>query len=1008
MIRNLLWFWRTNLAVVAGVAVAVAVLVGAQMVGESVQASLRALALGRLGRVDGAVVAALPFTEGLAERLAVKGRVMAPVLHFTGIVKHQESSRSASKVLIYGVDERYWKLQGMAPEALGEREAVVSEALAREFGAKAGDGVLVRIEKPSEIPQESLHGRREGSVRTVRFRVKKTAPGGLALEPQQGELRVVYVALSTLQKELEQAGRANVLLVQGPLVTEAELRDGLRMEDLGLKLRPVEGGMQLESGAGLLREDQVARINETAGKLGLRAEPLLTYLANFMRVGGREVPYSLVTATPEVSEGVKLSAWTERELGAKPGDRLEMEYYVWRAEGKLDTARETFAVAGRTALGDRAMAPDYPGISDADTVADWDPPFPMDLNKIRPVDEKYWEQYRTTPKAFVSLAEGQRLWGTRFGKVSGVRLYPAGKEQAWIAAFLPSVDLARDGLTLLPVRAQALAASAGSTDFGMYFGMFSGFVMIAAFVLTALFFRLGIEQRLREIGLYLAVGYTRGEVRRIFVREGLVLGLVGTAVGCAGAWVYAGGLLYGLRTWWNEAVGTQALALHFSWGALRGAVVPGVVVSVLVVMITLRRLRGLSPWELLAGRQLDDLPRRTGRLRWMAAGFLGAGLVLAGAAAAGRVPAEGGFFGAGFLLLVGGTLGSRAWLEAGNGGDFDSLGRLAWANAGQRPGRSMMTVALIALATFLLIALEAFRHPPAGAVAFGRYRYIAESQSPLYEKLDGALMLRVRPGEDASCLNLYAPGRPKVVGLPEGLVPALDKPLADGAVPAAADANSLQYILHKAVGEEMTLDGGVRIRFVATVPGSVLQSEVMVGEKAFLRAFPGEQGFRMMMFEKEPAAGLEEQFSDAGLDVMTVSEKLAQYLRVEHAYLSTFQALGALGLVLGTLGLGAVLLRNVMERRRELALLRAVGFTGREVAQVIVLENVLLLGLGLGVGVGCALLAVAPALVDRGQAPPVGGMAGLVAAVFVTGLAASVGATRAALRTPLLEALRSE
>jgi hypothetical protein len=320
----------------------------------------------------------------------------------------------------------------------------------------------------------------------------------------------------------------------------------------------------------------------------------------------------------------------------------------------------------------------------------------------------------------------------------------------------------------------------------------------------------------------------------------------------------------------------------------------------------------------------------------------------------------------------------------------------------------MMTVALIALATFLLIALEAFRHPPAGAVAFGRYRYIGESQSPLYEKLDGALMLRVRPGEDASCLNLYAPGRPKVVGLPEGLVPALDKPLADGAVPAAADANSLQYILHKAVGEEMTLDGGVRIRFVATVPGSVLQSEVMVGEKAFLRAFPGEQGFRMMMFEKEPAAGLEEQFSDAGLDVMTVSEKLAQYLRVEHAYLSTFQALGALGLVLGTLGLGAVLLRNVMERRRELALLRAVGFTGREVAQVIVLENVLLLGLGLGVGVGCALLAVAPALVDRGQAPPVGAMAGLVAAVFVTGLAASVGATRAALRTPLLEALRSE
>lgn len=1008
MRRNLLWFWRTNLAVVFGVAVAVSVMVGAQIVGESVQASLKELALARLGRVDSAVVAALPFTEGLADRLAMKGRGMAPVLHFTGIVKHQESSRSASKVLIYGVDERYWKLQGLEPEALGERDAVVSEALARELGAKAGDGVLVRIEKPSEIPQESLHGRREGSVRTVRFRVKKSAPGGFALEPQQGELRVVYVALSTLQKELEQAGRANVLLVSGPSVTDAELRDGLRMEDLGMKLRPVAGGMQIESGAGLLREDQAARITETAGKLGLKAEPLLTYLANFMRVGGKEVPYSLVTATPEVKEGIRLNAWTQRELGAKPGDKLELEYYLWRQEGKLDTAKEMFSVAGVTTIGDRVMAPDYPGISDADTVADWDPPFPMDLNKIRPVDEKYWEQYKTTPKAFVSLADGQRIWGSRFGKVSSIRLYPEGKEQAWIAGFVPSVDLAKDGLTLLPLREQALAASAGSTDFGMYFGMFSGFVMISAFLLTALFFRLGIEQRLREIGLYLAVGYTRRDVQRIFVREGLVLGLLGTVLGCAGAWLYSSGLLLGLRTWWNDAVGTQALALHVTAGALRGAVVPGLVVSVLVVVITLRRMRGLSPHDLLAGRQLDDLPRTAARLRWVAVGFLAGGLLLAGAAAAGRMPAEGGFFGAGFLLLIGGALGSRALLEAGIRGDFDSLGRLAWANAGQRPTRSMMTIALIAFATFLLISLEAFRHPPESALAFGKYGYLGESQSPLYEKLDGAVMLRVRPGEDASCLNLYAPTRPKVVALPAGMVPALDAPLADGVIPAAADANSLQYILHKAVGDEMTLDGGVRVRFVTTLSGSVFQSEVIVGEKAFLQAFPGEQGFRMMLFEKEPDAGLEEQFSDSGLDVMTVAEKLAQFLKVEHAYLSTFQALGALGLLLGTFGLGAVLLRNVLERRRELALLRAVGFTGGEVAQVIVLENVLLLAFGLTVGVLCALLAVAPTLYDRGQAPPLLAIAGLLAAVFATGLLASVWATRAALRAPLLESLRSE
>ena len=1008
MIRNLLWFWRTNLAVVFGVAIAVAVMIGSQIVGDSVQASLRELALARLGRVDSAVVAAMPFTDALPDRLAKTSRTIAPVLHFAGIVKHQGSNKSAAKVLIYGVDERYWRLQGSAIEPLGERDAIISEALAKEFGTRVNDGILVRMEKPSEIPQESLHGRREGSVRTVRFRVKKTLPGGFALEPQQGELRVVYVALSTLQKELDQPAKANVLLVAGPAITADELRDGLRMEDLGMKLRSVPGGMQLESGAGLLRDDQVARVTETAAKLGLRSEPLLTYLANNMKVGNREVPYSLVTATPEVAEGIRLNAWTIQQTGAKPGDKLQMEYYQWRQEGKLDTASTLFTVAGPTTIGDRTMAPDYPGISDADNVSDWDPPFPMNLDKIRPVDEKYWADYRTTPKAFISLADGQRIWGSRFGKVSSVRLYPAGKEQAWIAAFLPSVDLAKDGLTLLPLRAQALAASSGSTDFGMYFGMFSSFVMGSAFLLTALFFRLGIEQRLREIGLYLALGYTRRDVRRIFVREGLVLGLAGTLVGCVGAWLYASGLLYGLRHWWNDAVGTQALELHLSPAALRGAIFPGLLVSLLVVLITLRRLRGLSPWDLLAGRQIDDLPHTAVRLRWLAIAFLAVGFALAGAAAAGRIAPEGGFFGAGFLLLLGGAMASRALLEAGRGGEFNSLARLAWANAGQRPTRSMMTIALIAFATFLLISLEAFRHPPAGSLAFNKYGYIGESQSPLYEKLDGAVMLRVRPGEDASCLNLYAPTRPKVVALPPGLVPTLDAPLPDGLIPAAADANSLQYILHKAIGDEMTLDGGARIRFVSTLPGSIFQSEVLIGEAQFLRAFPAEQGFRMMLFEKAPNENVEELFSDSGLDVMTVAEKLAQFLRVEHAYLSTFQALGALGLILGTFGLGAVLLRNVLERRKELALLRAVGFTGAEVAQVIVLENLLLLAFGLAVGTLCALVAVAPTLLERGQAPPLLPLLGLIGTVALTGLLASVLATRAALRAPLLASLRSE
>jgi putative ABC transport system permease protein len=118
--------------------------------------------------------------------------------------------------------------------------------------------------------------------------------------------------------------------------------------------------------------------------------------------------------------------------------------------------------------------------------------------------------------------------------------------------------------------------------------------------------------------------------------------------------------------------------------------------------------------------------------------------------------------------------------------------------------------------------------------------------------------------------------------------------------------------------------------------------------------------------------------------------------------------LGGLGLALGTLGLAAVLLRNVLERRRELALLRAVGYRRADFGLMIVAENALLLAAGLLTGVLSALPAIAPVVAARGGRLPLASLGMLLAAVVVSGLAASLVATAAALRAPLLASLREE
>ena len=155
------------------------------------------------------------------------------------------------------------------------------------------------------------------------------------------------------------------------------------------------------------------------------------------------------------------------------------------------------------------------------------------------------------------------------------------------------------------------------------------------------------------------------------------------------------------------------------------------------------------------------------------------------------------------------------------------------------------------------------------------------------------------------------------------------------------------------LGDDFVLNretGPVRLRLVGALSDSIFQSELVMAEKNFLRLFPEQEGYRFFLIDTPAgaessvvAATLEDRLSDFGFDVVPTSERLANFHRVENTYLSTFQMLGGLGLLLGTLGMAAVLLRNVLERRRELALLRAVGYNSSHFTLMVVAENALLL-----------------------------------------------------------------
>ena len=1091
--RSLLHFRALHCAVALGVGVGTAVLAGALIVGSSVRESLRNLTLDRLGSIDFAAVGERYFRDSSAEAFGAFEQAASAVL-IRGSAEHASSNARASKVRIHGVDKGFWAFYAMDALEIGNREIALNRRLASELGAEEGDDLLLRFQTDALVPAESVMGRKADNVRLLRLRVSAvlddSGPGRFGLSPQQQLPYNAFVSKPTLQRALEQPGRANALFVSGGTLEEARSawHETFSLEDARLVVRPLptESGALIESERVVLDPAAATTIAAASEASAWHSSEVLTYLANTIEADGRSVPYSTVTALEDYPESLRLvngasapqlsnseillNQWAADDLRARPGDTVKLTYYVVGPGSELQTASHDFDLVGIVRMAgaalDRDYAPTYKGMSDKTRISGWDPPFPMDLRLIRPQDEQYWDRYRAAPKAFVSLPAAKELWTSRFGQLTSLRLTSdeaSGRAEAlarFSAELRQRLDPADFGLALQPVKQAGLEASAGATDFSGLFIGFSMFLIAAAAILVSLLFRLGVELRAKEIGTLLATGHTLGFARKLLLYEGAALAAAGCLIGIPGAIAYASMMIHGLNTWWSGAVGGSFLELHVrAEDPLIGAA-SAFALMFASIGLSLRRLRHLSPNALLTGRLEGSLgaasaERKSRRLRLVAAvmaiaalGLLGMSL---GADSASRL---GAFFGAGTLALVAALVLLRSVLLKPQRGAINvlSLAGLGFRNGSRNPTRSVLSATLVACASFMIVTVAMNRHDvsaqePDLHSGDGGFRLLAEADLPLFKaRIDevaaasaGSMRLaplRVRLGEDASCLNLYQPSQPTLAGVPEELIRrggfAFQSSLAetdaerenpwlllkkdfDGAIPVFGDANSVSWILHLALGDELEVVDSSgqdrRLVIAGLLSRSIFQSELLVAEERFLDLYSDHSGYQALLVETdEDTAGtaLETAFADEGLDAVRAADRLAGFLVVENTYLSTFQTIGGLGLLLGTLGLAVVMVRSVIERRGELALLGALGFPKASVTRLIFLENSFLLVFGVGAGAAAALLAIAPNLSSGAADPPWLPLTLTLSVIVGLGLTAGALAANVALRAPLLASLRRD
>jgi ABC-type antimicrobial peptide transport system permease subunit len=1139
MRRSLIYFWRINLAVLLAAAVASAVLTGALLVGDSVRGSLRDLTLRRLGRIDHALVADRFFRQKLATELAIQTGIAksfenpAPAILLAGTLQHSASKARAARINIHGIDQRFVQLfdhaSGNATDDLSSlftRQSgqffpsiAINAALQKELHAEIGDQLLLSFERQSEIHRESLLGRRESSdlVQTLRLTLTAIIPdrgiGRFGLRPHQNLPLNAYIALPVLQKALGENERINVLLVaqrqdhEAPAILQNALREALNLDDRGLILRPSENYFIIESRGLILEPKAVEAVTELAHDLHAPIFPIFTYLANTLRANSRRVPYSTITAlntpveapfdrlrlttgSPAPALGddeILLNEWAAGELHAQVGDTIEVSYYVVGLREQLSTRNTKLCLKGILAMeglaADRHLTPEFPGIHDADDMLEWDPPFPIDLTLIHPQDEAYWDEFRATPKAFVSEQTGQRLWRSRFGELTSIRIGAAPnaglKETMEIfqKSLLKKITPEQAGFVFQPVKAQGLQAASGATDFSILFIGFSLFLIVSAVLLVGMLFRLGVEQRAREVGLLLSVGYPIRVVRRRLMIEGGILAGIGCLLGIGGAVLYASALMVGLRSWWVDAVGTSFLFLHVNSMSLALGYFSAIAVVLFSIWWALRQLRKVPAPALFAGVTAVDEISPTSASSAESSRFAQVvALVAAGLAAAtmftafvsGATSSVALFFASGALWLIAGLAFLSHWLrqyhrQRRRKWGLARVARMAARNSARNRGRSMLSAALVGCACFVIVAVGANRREfgkesLVKESGTGGFTLVAESDIPLHHDLnseegrfelgfsasDSTMFNRARiipfrllPGEDASCLNLYQPQKPRILGVPNEQIERggfqfratisdagenpwrlLERELAPGVIPAIGDYNSVRWILHLDLGQDLVIQNELgeelKLRLVGLLQSSIFQSELLISEANFLKHFPNQSGYSYFLTEtpiessEQLSQTLESTLSDYGFDATATNEKLANYQAVENTYLSVFQTLGGLGLLLGTLGLGIILTRNVIERRGELATLRAFGYRRSTLSAMLLTENSFLILCGILIGSVSALIAVAPHLIGGNPQVPWLSLALTLVLVFITGLMSSIVAVSITLRIPLLPALKAE
>lgn len=1034
VIKSLLHFWKRNLLLSLGFAISTAVLTGALIVGDSVKYSLNKIVEQRLGSVKMLMLSGDRFfTEDLTENLRQDlGSGVSGVLKVEGIAVADGGRKHINNVHVLGVDSSFDKIADLENfyGSLAEDQVIISTNLAERLSLGEGDEFLLRMTKASMVPLNAPFVSDADNQVSLRVTIAGIASlqqlGAFNLKTSQTAPFNIFISSHRLRELMKLGNRSNLLLLAGNVLNTGELADRVKEfwtpEDAGLEFQYMDDVSLLDVKSSRVFLDDVV----AAGLFHVKEEgqAYITYFVNRISTHGKTTPYSFISSLPDrqlKGNEIIINQWLANDLGAKPGDHIDISYFVVGPLRVLDTANASFTVKSIIPMSDieqyKSLMPDIPGMSDAGNCRDWETGVPISLEEIRDKDEAYWKKYKGTPKAYIALSRAEELWKNRFGIYTSFRFNISASDLVNLEKEVMSdLDPKALGFEFKNLEQQARYSAENGVDFSELFGGLSFFLLAGAIILSILLFRLNLEDRKKEIMTLSALGIPNRKIRNIIMNESIIVARVGALLGIGIAIFYNRLIFKALNSIWKDIVRTNMLEVDIKIITLLIGLVCSMVLAWIILFFVINGYLKKISGKHKKPKELPEFLKSafTIRLAGIIIGVIAIGLICAQFVRNEVVNPE-LFFSAGGLLLLSGLLFSydlllRLKIKPQTN---INLRKLSLKNAVSNMPRSMSIIILLAMGTFIVISTgsnrkDLFVNAMDKSSGTGGFLYYAESTIPLLNKLSepeqrkkfglsnsySIVQMRVAEGDDASCLNLNRITNPQTLSVdPENLkgrfsftsiLPEYDRygswdlltdKLDGELIPAIADETVIKWGLALELGDTLiyqdALGKKLKLLLVGALAPSIFQGNVLISEKNFLKHFPASSGTKAFLIEgslNDTALINEElrmSMRDFGWSMEFAAKRLAKFNSITNTYLSIFMILGAIGLLLATIGLSLVLFRSILERKGELALLRAVGYSIKSIRRLLLREYFSLFFIGTLIGALSSILATLPSFLSE-------------------------------------------